>query len=137
MSDREVRPQHIARATGVEMDHTGLLYVIGFGFAATTFVFGTILFSWLITHRRRRPQKGLPYESGVDTIGDTWSRFGLAFYLYALLFVAFDVEIIFVYLWAITVRVLEFQGIVLIGIFLAILMFGELYAWKRGDLKWQ
>jgi NADH:ubiquinone oxidoreductase subunit 3 (subunit A) len=51
--------------------------------------------------------------------------------------VAFDVEIIFVYLWAITVRVLEFQGIVLIGIFLAILMFGELYAWKKGDLKWQ
>jgi NADH-quinone oxidoreductase subunit A len=85
------------------MDHTGLLYVIGFAFAATTFVFGTILFSWLITHRRRRPQKGLPYECGIDTIGDTWSRFGLAFYLYALLFVAFDVEIIFVYLWAITV----------------------------------
>ena len=118
------------------MDHTGLLYVIGFGFAATTFVFGTILFSWLITHRRRRPQKGLPYESGVDTIGDTWSRFGLAFYLYALLFVAFDVEIIFVYLWAITVRALEFQGIVLIGIFLAILMFGEFYAWKKGVLRW-
>jgi NADH-quinone oxidoreductase subunit A len=120
-----------------QMDHTGLLYVIGFGFAATTFVFGTILFSWLITHRRRRPQKGLPYESGVDTIGDTWSRFGLAFYLYALLFVAFDVEIIFVYLWAITVRALEFQGIILVGIFLAILMFGELYAWKKGDLRWQ
>jgi NADH:ubiquinone oxidoreductase subunit 3 (subunit A) len=76
------------------LDQTGLIYVLGFGFAATTFVFGTILFSWLITHRRRRPQKGLPYESGVDTIGDTWSRFGLAFYLYALLFVAFDVEII-------------------------------------------
>ena len=76
-------------------------------------------------------------ESGVDTIGDTWSRFGLAFYLYALLFVAFDVEIIFVYLWAITVRTLEFQGIVLIGIFLAILMFGEFYAWKKGDLLWQ
>ena len=119
------------------MDHTGLLYVIGFAVAATIFVFGTILFSWLITHRRRSPQKGLPYESGVDTIGDTWSRFGLAFYLYALLFVAFDVEIIFVYLWAITVRTLEFQGIVLIGIFLAILMFGELYAWKKDDLQWQ
>jgi NADH-quinone oxidoreductase subunit A len=125
------------RATGVEMDHTGLLYVIGFAFAATTFVFGTILFSWLITHRRQRPQKGLPYECGIDTIGDTWSRFGLAFYLYALLFVAFDVEIIFVYLWAITVRAIEFQGIVLIGIFLAILMWGEFYAWKKGDLRWQ
>jgi NADH-quinone oxidoreductase subunit A len=119
------------------MDHTGLLYVIGFGIAATIFVFGTILFSWLITHRRRRPQKGLPYECGIDTIGDTWSRFGLAFYLYALLFVAFDVEIIFVYLWAITVRAIEYQGIVVIGIFLTVLMFGELYAWKKGDLRWQ
>ena len=61
----------------------------------------------------------------------------LAFYLYALLFVAFDVEIIFVYLWAITVRALEFQGIIVIGIFLTILMFGEFYAWKKGDLRWQ
>jgi NADH:ubiquinone oxidoreductase subunit 3 (subunit A) len=119
------------------MDQTGLIYVIGFGFAATTFVYGTILFSWLITHRRQRPQKGLPYESGIDTIGDTWSRFGLAFYLYALLFVAFDVEIIFVYLWAVAVRRLSGEGIVLIGVFLAILMFGELYAWKKGDLQWQ
>jgi len=118
------------------MDHTGLLYVIGFGFAATTFVFGTILFSWLITHRRRRPQKGLPYESGVDTIGDTWSRFGLAFYLYALLFVAFDVEIIFVYLWAISVRAIGVPGMVVIGVFLVILLVGELYAWRKGDLRW-
>jgi NADH:ubiquinone oxidoreductase subunit 3 (subunit A) len=119
------------------MDHTGLLYVLGFAFATTTFVFGTILFAWLVSHRRQRPQKGLPYESGIDTIGDTWSRFGLAFYLYALLFVAFDVEIIFVYLWAIAVRALEIQGIVLIGIFLAILLWGEFYAWKKGDLRWQ
>jgi NADH-quinone oxidoreductase subunit A len=119
------------------MDQTGLLYVIGFAIAASIFVFGTILFSWLITHRRRTPQKGLPYECGIDTIGDTWSRFGLAFYLYALLFVAFDVEIVFVYLWAVVVRALAVQGIVLIGVFLGILLFGELYAWRKGDLKWR
>jgi len=119
------------------MDQTGLLYVIGFGIATSVFVFATILFSWLITHRRRRPQKGLPYECGIDTIGDTWSRFGLAFYLYALLFVAFDVEIVFVYLWAVTVRAIAVQGIVLIGLFLVILLFGELYAWRKGDLTWR
>lgn len=122
---------------GAGMDQTGLLYVIGFGIAASIFVFGTILFSWLITHRRRTPQKGLPYECGIDTIGDTWSRFGLAFYLYALLFVAFDVEIVFVYLWAVVVRAIALQGIVLIGVFLGILLFGELYAWRKGDLKWR
>jgi len=119
------------------MDQTGLIYVIGFGIAATIFVFGTILAAWVLSHRRRSPQKGLPYECGIDTIGDTWSRFGLAFYLYALLFVAFDVEIIFVYLWAITVRVVAGPGIVAIGLFLVILMFGELYAWRKGDLRWQ
>ncbi|HET9879325.1 MAG TPA: NADH-quinone oxidoreductase subunit A [Candidatus Limnocylindria bacterium] len=119
------------------MDQTGLIYVIGFGFAATTFVFGTILAAWVLSHRRSRPQKGLPYECGIDTIGDTWSRFGLAFYLYALLFVAFDVEIIFVYLWAVVVRQVSIAGIVILGIFLAILMFGELYAWRKGDLRWQ
>ena len=119
------------------MDQTGLLYVLGFGFAATTFVFGTILFSWLVTHRRKQAQKGLPYECGVDTIGDTWSRFGLAFYLYALLFVAFDVEIIFIYLWAIVIRDIALTGMILMGIFLVVLMYGEFYAWKKGDLKWR
>ena len=44
--------------------------------------------------------KGLPYESGIDTFGDTWGRFGLSFYIYALLFVAFDIEVVFIYLWA-------------------------------------
>ena len=100
-------------------------------------MFGTILFSWLVTHRRKTPQKGLPYECGIDTIGDTWSRFGLAFYLYALLFVAFDVEIIFIYLWAIAIRALSVNGLVLMAVFLVVLMYGEFYAWKKGDLTWR
>jgi NADH-quinone oxidoreductase subunit A len=50
--------------------------------------------------------------------------------------VSFDVEIIFVYLWAITVRAVEVPGMIVIGLFLAILMFGELYAWRKGDLRW-
>jgi NAD(P)H-quinone oxidoreductase subunit 3 len=92
--------------------------------------------AWLLSHRRRTVQKGLPYESGIDTIGDTWSRFGLAFYLFALLFVAFDVEIIFVYLWAVVIRAVSVPGIVMMGIFLVVLMFGEFYAWRKGDLRW-
>jgi NADH:ubiquinone oxidoreductase subunit 3 (subunit A) len=119
------------------MDQTGLIYVLGFGFAATTFVFGTILAAWVLSHRRKSPQKGLPYECGIDTIGDTWSRFGLAFYLFALLFVAFDVEIIFVYLWAVVIRAVSVPGIVMMAIFLIVLMFGEFYAWRKGDLQWR
>jgi NADH-quinone oxidoreductase subunit A len=81
--------------------------------------------------------EGAPVQCGIDTIGDTWSRFGLAFYLYALLFVAFDVEIIFIYLWAISIRQITITGMVLMGVFLVVLMYGEFYAWRKGDLKWQ
>ena len=119
------------------MDQTGLLYVLGFGFAATTFVFGTIIFSWLVSHRRKQAQKGLPYECGIDTIGDTWSRFGLAFYLYALLFVAFDIEVIFIYLWATIFRDLGLAGFWTMVIFVGVLLLGLAYAWRKGVLSWK
>ena len=130
------------------MDQTGLIYVLGFGFAATTFVFGTILFSWLITHRRARPQKGLPYESGIDTYGDPHGRFGLSFYIYALLFVAFDIEVVFIYLWALIfgdqARGTSDAGspdtgtlFVSMVVFVAILLFGLAYAWRKGVLSWR
>ena len=83
----------------------GIWYVVGFAFAGVTFVFLTIGLAWLISHRNRGDvHKGLPYESGIDTYGDTHGRFGLSFYIYALLFVAFDIEVIFIYLWAIVFR---------------------------------
>ncbi len=81
---------------------TGIWYVIGFAFAAGSFTFLTFGAAWLLSHRNRGDvHKGLPYESGIDTYGDTHGRFGLSFYIYALLFVAFDIEVIFIYLWAI------------------------------------
>ena len=78
---------------------------MGFAFAGVSFVFLTIGAAWLVTHRNRGDvHKGLPYESGIDTYGDTHGRFGLSFYIYALLFVAFDIEVIFIYPWAIVFR---------------------------------
>ena len=91
------------RSKGVRL--TGIWYVVGFAFAGVSFVFLTIGAAWLISHRNRGDEhKGLPYESGIDTYGDTHGRFGLSFYIYALLFVAFDIEVIFIYLWAIVFR---------------------------------
>ncbi len=73
---------------------TGIWYIVGFAFAGVSFVFLTIGAAWLISHRNRGDvHKGLPYESGIDTYGDTHGRFGLSFYIYALLFVAFDIEV--------------------------------------------
>ena len=85
----------------------------------------------------RRRAQGRPYESGIDTYGDTWGRFGLSFYIYALLFVAFDIEVVFIYLWALVFRDLLLGGFVSMLIFVAILLVGLGYAWRKGVLTWR
>ena len=119
---------------------TGIWYVIGFAFAAGSFTFLTFGAAWLLSHRNRGDvHKGLPYESGIDTYGDTHGRFGLSFYIYALLFVAFDIEVVFIYLWAVVFRNLEspIGGFITMLIFVAILLFGLGYAWRKGVLSWR
>ena len=120
------------------MDTTALWYVIGFAFAGISFVFLTIFAAWLIGHRTKGDRhKGLPYESGIDTIGDTWGRFGLSFYIYALLFVAFDIEVIFIFLWALAFQDLLLGGFLSMLLFVLILFLGLGYAWRKGVLTWK
>ncbi len=117
---------------------TGIWYIVGFAIAAGSFTFLTFGAAWLISHRNRGDgHKGLPYESGIDTYGDTHGRFGLAFYIYALLFVAFDIEVVFIYLWAIVFRDILGAGLVSMLLFVVILLFGLGYAWRKGVLTWR
>ena len=117
---------------------TGIWYVVGLALAGVAFVFLVIGLAWLISHRNRGDRhKGLPYESGIDTFGDTWGRFGVSFYVYALLFVAFDVEVVFLYLWAIVFRDLLIGGLASMGTFVVVLMLGLAYAWRKGVLTWR
>jgi NAD(P)H-quinone oxidoreductase subunit 3 len=117
---------------------TGIWYIVGFAFAGVSFVFLTFGAAWLLTHRNRGDaHKGLPYESGIDTYGDTHGRFGLSFYIYALLFVAFDIEVIFIYLWAIVFRDLLIGGFVTMLVFVGVLLLGLAYAWRKGVLNWK
>lgn len=123
---------------------TPLWYVLGFAFAGFTFVFMTIGMAWLISHRHRGDRhKGLPYESGIDTYGDTHARFGLSFYLYALLFVAFDIEVLFIALWALVFTETVNSGGSAMVPFLSMLLFvlimelSVLYAARKGMLKWK
>jgi NAD(P)H-quinone oxidoreductase subunit 3 len=118
---------------------TGIWYVIGFAFAAGSFAFLTFGAAWLVSHRNRGDvHKGLPYESGIDTYGDTHGRFGLSFYIYALLFVAFDIEVVFIYLWAVVFRDLpQPLGFTTMLVFVGILLFGLGYAWRKGVLSWR
>ena len=114
---------------------------MGFAFAGVSFVFLTIGAAWLVSHRNRGDvHKGLPYESGIDTYGDTHGRFGLSFYIYALLFVAFDIE---VDLHLPLGDRLPGPGpdpaalFISMLIFVAILLLGLAYAWRKGALTWR
>jgi NADH-quinone oxidoreductase subunit A len=114
-----------------------LWYILGFAVAGVSFVFLTIGAAWLVSHRNRGDgHKGLPYESGIDTYGDTHGRFGLSFYIYALLFVAFDIEVIFLFVWALTFKELLLGGFISMLIFVVVLLLGLAYAVRKGALTW-
>jgi NAD(P)H-quinone oxidoreductase subunit 3 len=132
------RPARCVDVTASRGPVTQLWYVLGFAFAGVSFVFMTIGASWLLSHRSKGDRhKGLPYESGIDTFGDTWGRFGLSFYIYALLFVAFDIEVVFIYLWALVFRDVLLGGFVSMLLFVGILLVGLGYAWRKGVLTWK
>ncbi len=78
-----------------------------------------------------------PYECGVDTIGKTWIRFRVNYFLYALVFLAFDVETVFLFPWAVKFQSLGLFAFIEMLIFIAILVIGLWYAWKEGALEWK
>ena len=83
-----------------------------------------------------RPQKYIAYESGVDPVGDGWSQSQIRYYVFALLFVMFDVETVFIFPWAVRLEALGIFGLVEAAAFIVILALGLLYAWRKGVLRW-
>ncbi len=108
-----------------------LLMLCGIGFAA-----GAILLSKLLIKKSYNPQKGQPYECGIPTVGKSWVQLNVGYYLFALLFLIFDVELVFLYPWAVVVKEVGWPALVEILIFLSILFLGFLYAHRKGALKW-
>jgi NADH-quinone oxidoreductase subunit A len=96
-----------------------------------------ILVSTFLGPRRPTARKLLPYESGMTPLGSAQRRMPVRFYLVAVLFILFDVETIFLYPWAVTFRQLGLFGLVEMVIFVAILLVGYVYAWKKGALEWE
>ena len=82
------------------------------------------------------PVKADPFESGNPPRGDARIRFSVRFYLVAMLFLIFDLEVVFLYPWAILFRRLGWFGVIEMGIFLALLLIGFIYVWKKGALEW-
>ena len=95
-----------------------------------------ILVSKLVIKGTKNKQKGEPYECGIPTQGKTWGQLNVGYYLFALIFLIFDVELIFLYPWAVVAKSVGWLAFVEIVVFFFILFMGFLYAHKKGALKW-
>ena len=85
---------------------------------------------------RKDPEKLSPYECGFEAFEDTRMRFDVRYYLVAILFIIFDLEIAFLFPWAVSLEEVGMFGLVAMGIFLAILVVGFIYEWRKGALEW-
>lgn len=104
--------------------------------AALTFSGVAILIAKLVTRSTTNPQKGEAVECGIPTVGPSWIQFNVGYYLFALIFLIFDVELVFLYPWAVVVKKVGWVALVEVLIFFFILFSGFLYAHKKGALKW-
>lgn len=100
-------------------------------------VFLALWVAGLISPRSFNPQKGEAYECGIPTRGNSQTRFSVGYYLFAILFLMFDVETVFLFPWAVRVRELGTDGLLSIAVFFAILVLGLVYAWRKGALEWK
>jgi NADH:ubiquinone oxidoreductase subunit 3 (subunit A) len=115
----------------VDWLYVGVFAVVGLLMAALP-----LAIVWALSPRLALPQKRMTYESGVVPFGQAWAQFNVRYYLFGLIFVIFDVEVIYLYPWAIVFRQLGKFAFVEMVIFLVILMIGLAYAWRKGALEW-
>lgn len=93
--------------------------------------------AFLLQPRQPTPQKQIPYECGVDTVGKTYVQYRVGYFLYALIFIVFDIEAIFLYPWAVRFGALGLFALLEMFVFVGILLVGLWYAWKKGALSWK
>ena len=91
----------------------------------------------IVSPRSYKRQKGEAYECGIPTRGRSWMQFKAGYYLFAILFLMFDVEAVFLFPWAVTVQDAGIDGLINILFFMVILILGLAYAWRKGALEWK
>ena len=104
---------------------------------AIVLVVAALLIAKLLAPASINPLKGEPYECGIPTRGTSWMQFRVGYYLFAILYLVFDVETVLLFPWAVVMKDLGAQGLVCVSFFLIILIFGLAYAWKKGALQWK
>jgi NADH-quinone oxidoreductase subunit A len=108
-----------------------LLMVMAVGFGGVSVLLGRLL-----GPRNPTPEKSAPYECGMPAVGDARERQSIRFYLIAMIFLLFDIEVAFLYPWALALRALGWPGFVQVVLFTLVLMAGYIYVWKKGALDW-
>lgn len=117
--------------TNIGYLYAAIMLAAGFFFV----MIATLLGNLLAPHKKTR-EKLQTYESGETPIGSAWVQYPLGFYIFALLFVAFDVDIVFIISWAVIFKQLSIFGFVEILFFIIVLALGLIYAWRKGVIRW-
>ncbi len=111
--------------------------VIGvFVIVAILFPLVALSIAWLVRPKKPTSLKKSTYECGMETFGDTWVQFRVQYYLYALVFVLFDIETVFLLPWAVVYNQLGLFALAEMMLFIALLVVGLVYAWRKGALEW-
>ena len=117
--------------------YIALFLIIAVGFTLTTILLPIILRYLKIVPHNTNPVKNDPFECGMPTIGKTWVQFNFRYYFYALIFLALDVMVVFIYPWAVELKNLGSTGFFVMLIFILLVVIGYIYAWKKKALEWK
>ena len=117
--------------------YIGILLIVAALFAVALPLLSLLLSFVRVTPRKPDEVKSSTYECGMDTTGKSWVQFNFRYYLYALVFVVFDVQTVFLYPWAVAMDKLALFGIVEMLVFVLIIVVGFVYAWRKGALEWK
>ena len=97
---------------------------------------GAIGAAWVLAPKKPNPIKQTTYECGIETVGDSWVQFKAQYYIFALVFLIFDVETVFLFPWAVKLNSLGMFAVIEGSIFILILLVGLVYTWRKGMLEW-
>ncbi len=111
--------------------YIGLFFIVGL-----IIPIGAIVFAWILGPKKSNPGKLTTYECGIETVGDSWVQFKAQYYIFALVFLVFDVETVFLFPWAVRLGQLGLFAVVEGIIFILILVAGLVYTWRKGMLEW-
>jgi NADH-quinone oxidoreductase subunit A len=116
------------------LEYLPILIFLGIAFAIAVIA---VAASWLVARQKPDAEKGAAYECGFDAFGDARSKFDVRFYLVAILFIIFDLEVAFLFPWAVSLGKIGLFGFWSMMMFLAVLTVGFIYEWRKGALEWE